>query len=109
MSAQFILSIALIIVACVFSALLTFAIFYMRELKSSFDRSQSGQDEKIEKLEEKQDKKIEKIDEKLEKLPEKYVFRDDFIRWTIGVDKRIDDVAKDVKALLKQEGKSDNS
>lgn len=80
---------ALIIVGSVFSSLLTFAIFYLREIKASFTGSQ-----------ERQDKAIEKLKQKFEDLPEKYVFRDDFIRWTIGIDKKIDNLAKDIKSLM---------
>lgn len=88
--------IALIIIGCVFSGLLTFAAFYMREIKTAFKDSQIRQDERI-----------LKIEEKINEMPEKYVFRDDFIRWTITIDKKIDDVAKDVKALIKNGGKDE--
>ena len=84
--------IALIIVGCVFSALLTFAVFYLRDIKGSFADKMS-----------RQDIKIAKIQEKIEEMPEKYVFRDDFIRWTIAIDKKIDDVAKDIKDILKRD------
>ena len=86
--------VALIVVGCAMSALLTFAVFYMREIKATYQRVQDDQA-----------RKIEKIEGRLDEMPEKYVYRDDFIRWTIGVDKKIDDLAKDVKSLLKREGK----
>jgi hypothetical protein len=89
--------IALIIVGCVCSALLTFAVVYMREIKATFKDGQQ-----------RQDGRIAQIEDKLNDMPEKYVFREDFIRWTIGIDKKIDDVAKDVKALIKQEGKDEH-
>ncbi|MBW1666728.1 MAG: hypothetical protein JRJ66_01515 [Deltaproteobacteria bacterium] len=74
--------VALIAVSCLFSALVGFAIFYLREIRSSFRA------------------RLEKLEDRFEGLPEKYVFRDDFIRWTIAIDKKIDDVAKDVKKLI---------
>jgi len=88
------IQIALVIVGCVVSALLTFAVLYLREIKKSFQDRQQRQDDRISKTE-----------EKLDETPEKYVFRDDFIRWTITIDRKIDDVAKDVKALIKNGGK----
>ena len=86
---------ALVIVGCIFSALLTFAVFYLREIKSGFEKGQARQDEAIHKLQ-----------ERLNELPEKYVFRDDFVRWSISIDKKIDDVAKDLKRLIEREGKT---
>jgi len=81
--------IALIIVGCVFSALLTTFVFQLRGIRSGFDAGQGAQD-----------RRIDKIEEKLDEMPEKYVFREDFIRWTISIDKKIDDLARDVKRLL---------
>jgi len=85
---------ALVIVGCIFSALLTFAVFYLREIKDGFEKGQARQDEAIQKLQ-----------GQLNELPEKYVFRDDFVRWSISIDKKIDEVAKDLKRLVEREGK----
>lgn len=84
----------LVIVGCVFSALLTFAVFYLREIKTGFEKGQTRQDEAIQKLQ-----------GQINELPEKYVFRDDFVRWSISIDKKIDEVAKDLKRLVEREGK----
>jgi len=84
--------VALIVVGCAFSALLTFIIFYLRDLKVSFQHMQESQD-----------KKIRGVEGRLNEMPEKYVFRDDFVRWTIGIDKKIDDLARDIKSLMKEE------
>ncbi|MBU1067677.1 hypothetical protein KKE60_07800 [Patescibacteria group bacterium] len=88
MSAQ----IALIIVGCIVSALLTFTIFYFREIKESFEKSQTRQDEII-----------DKIRVRLDEMPEKYVLRDDFVRWSICIDKKIDELRQDMKRLIRQE------
>jgi hypothetical protein len=85
--------IALILIGCIFSALMTFAIVYLREIKKTFEQSTKRQDERI-----------VKIEDRISAMPEKYVMRDDFVRWSIGIDKKIDDVARDVKALIKGEG-----
>lgn len=90
------------IVGAVISALIVFLIFYVREIKTGFSDSQKSQDRRIEKIE-------DKLEKTLDELPERYVYRDDFIRWTIGVDKKIDDLNKmlvdkirDLKAYFKE-------
>ena len=47
--------VALIIVGCVFSVLLTFAIFYMKEIRTGLQRYNDIQDRRIERLEQKAD------------------------------------------------------
>jgi len=109
-------TVGLTIALCVFSALLTFATFYLREIKKSFDKGQDDQNKRLDKIEGRVDAdinrvethlggRIDKVEERFEKLPETYVFRDDFVRWSISIDKKIDDIRDDIKELLKQEGK----
>ncbi|HUU39868.1 MAG TPA: hypothetical protein VMW42_02895 [Desulfatiglandales bacterium] len=88
------------VVGCVLTALLTLIIVYLREAKAAFTRDQKRQDERI-----------SKVECKLDDLPEKYVLRDDFIRWSISLDKKIDDLKEDMKYLIakKKEGDSDCS
>jgi len=82
--------VALIFLGCVVSALLTLGVLYLRDLRAQFRDSQAAQDAAIEKLE-----------DRMNELPEKYLFREDFIRWSISVDKKIDDLADNIQTLLK--------
>jgi len=75
--------------AIVTTALLTFTIFYLREIRQSFRIDQK-----------KQDCAIEKLEMRMNDLPEKYLFREDFIRWSISVDKKMDDLGKNIQKLV---------
>ena len=82
---RLVVGIALVIIGALFTALLSFAVAYLREIRNTF-RSELAE----------QDRKIENLERRVDDMPQTYVFRDDYIRWTIGIDKKIEALSKKV-------------
>ena len=111
MTAQIAVSVAL----AMFSALLSFFIWYLRGTKSGLEKALddarkgfsdglSGVKASLEKDLARQDREIQRINKTLNEMPQVYVFRDDFVRWSISIDHKIDDLAKDIKSLIEKGG-----
>jgi len=71
--------IALVIVGCVFSALLTFAVIYLRDIKNSIVRQGN-----------RHDKLRQELSELKEALPKEYVRREDWIMSFGKIEQKID-------------------
>jgi hypothetical protein len=85
--------IALVIVGCVFSALLTFAVIYLRDIKNSIIR-QGDRHEKLRK----------ELAELKEALPKEYVRREDWIMSFSKIEQKIDAIWEFVHEHIKSGG-----
>jgi len=82
--------IALVIVGCVFSALLTFAVIYLRDIKNSIIR-QGDRHEKLRK----------ELADLKEALPKEYVRREDWIMSFGKIEQKIDAIWEFVHQPIK--------
>jgi hypothetical protein len=82
--------IALVIVGCVFSALLTFAVLYLRDIKASIIRQGN-----------RHDKLRQELAELKEALPKEYVRREDWIMSFGKIEQKIDAIWEFVHGHIK--------
>lgn len=85
--------IALLIVGCVFSALLTGAIIYLRDIKAGIIR-QGDEHEKLR----------QEVAALKETLPKEYVRREDWIMSFSKIEQRIDAIWEYIRGISKRKG-----
>ncbi len=85
-------AIGVMIMMAVLAAVLSILGYFIRDLKRSLAEKDREQDSAIESIRKDfQDFRV--------KMPETYVLREDWIRTTTGFDKKLDDVAKQIRCI----------